>query len=102
MTDDQQLDQLIGVIYETVLDPNRWGEAMELCARYAGGIAGHMLTLDKRLNQPVFSVCGGEIASLENESDYVNYYMNIDPRMTSNMMENAAVHEWRLCHEYLN
>ncbi len=100
--EDDQLDYLIGIIYETALDSSRWNEAMALCARYAGGILAHMLTIDKRLNQPIFSVAGGDFATLENESGYVDYYMSIDPRMTSNMMEGAIVHEYRFCHAYLN
>ncbi len=59
-----------------------------------------MLTIDKQLNQPVFSVYGGESMTQQNESDYVDYYRTIDPR--TNMMEDAAVHEWRFCHDYLN
>jgi len=98
--EDKQLDYLIGVIYESAIDSSRWNEAMELCARYTGGILGHMLTIDKRLNQPIFSAAGGEFASLENENGYVEYYMSIDPRMTSNMMEGANIHEYRFCHDY--
>lgn len=100
--EDEQLDYLIGILYETALDPSLWSEAMELCARFTGGILGHMLTIDKRLNQPIFSAAGGDFATLENESGYVDYYMSIDPRMTSNMMDSAAVHEYRFCHAYLN
>lgn len=102
MATEDKLNHLIGVLYETAIDPSRWSEAMELCARYAGGIAAHMLTIDKRFNQPVFSVHGGEFATQENESDYVDHYMNIDPRMTSGMMDDAVVHEWRFCHAYFD
>jgi len=102
MTDDKQLDHLIGVLYEAAIDPSLWNEVMELCARFVGGILGHILTIDKCLNQPVFSVSGGEFATMENESNYVDYYMAIDPRMRSEMMESAHVHEYRFCHVYLN
>jgi len=100
MTDDKQLDHLIGVLYETAIEPHRWSEAMTLCAHYAGGIAAHMLSINKQFNQPVFSVLGGEIMTQENEGDYVSHYINIDPRMS--MMEDAPVHEWRSCQDYLN
>jgi DNA-binding CsgD family transcriptional regulator len=100
MTDDKQLDQLIGLLYETAIDPSRWGKAMELCALYAGGIAAHMLTIDKRLNQPVFSAHGGKITTQDNEADYVNHYISIDPRIK--MMEDIAVHKWWFCHAHFN
>jgi DNA-binding CsgD family transcriptional regulator len=100
MTDDKELDQLIGLLYETVIDPSLWGEAMELCARYAGGIAAHMLTIDKQLNQPIFSVHGGEITNDDNASDYANYYINLDPRIK--MIEDLAVHDWWFCHAYFD
>jgi len=100
MADDKQLDYLIGVLYETVIDPSRWHEAMELCARYAGGIAAHMLTIDKRLNQPVFSAHGGEITTDDNANDYADYYINLDPRVK--MMETLAVQDWWFCHDHFD
>jgi len=48
MTDDKQLDHLIGVLYETTLDPSRWREAVGLCGQYAGGVDAQLLTLDKK------------------------------------------------------
>ncbi|MDD1643095.1 MAG: hypothetical protein LUQ29_07505, partial [Methylococcaceae bacterium] len=52
MTDDKQLDHLIGVLYETALDPSRWEEAVGLCGHYAGGVDAHLLTIDKNTNIP--------------------------------------------------
>jgi DNA-binding CsgD family transcriptional regulator len=101
MTDDKQLDYLIGMLYETVLNPTLWSEALGLCASYTDCTVAHMVVIDKRFNHPVFSAYGGDVMTQENESDYINHYMSIDPRMTSNMMHNAAVHEWRCCHNYL-
>lgn len=102
MNGDDSLDHLIGRLYEAVMEPDLWCEVMTLCARYVGGVAGHMLTIDKRSNQPVFSVCGGEIATLDHEGAYVEHYMAIDPRLKSNMLSNAPLHDWRFCHGYLD
>jgi DNA-binding CsgD family transcriptional regulator len=101
MTVDNRLDYLVEVLYESILDNSRWNEAMELCARYAGGIAAVMFTLDKHLNTPVFSVQGGEITNPENASEYLNHYMSIDPRMTR-MMSGSGVGVWQNCHTYFD
>lgn len=102
MTDDKQLDYLIGMLYETVLNPTLWSETLGLCASYTDSTAAHMLVIDKQFSHPVFSSFGGDVMNLENESAYIDHYMSVDPRMTSNMMNNAAVHEWRCCHNYLS
>lgn len=102
MNGDDSLDHLIGRLYEAVMEPELWSEVMTLCGRYVGGIAGHMLTIDKRSNLPIFSVCGGEMATLEHEGAYVEHYMAIDPRLKSNMLSDAPLHDWRCCHGYLN
>ena len=102
MTDDKQLDYLIGMLYETVLNPTLWSEVLGLCASYTDSAAAHMLVIDKQFSHPVFSAFGGDAMNLENESAYIDHYMSVDPRMTSNMMNNAAAHEWRCCHNYLS
>jgi len=83
------------VLYETAIDSSRWSEAMQLCAHYVGGISAHMLTIDKQLNQPVFSAHGGVNVTQDNEADYVNHYIHLDPRIK--LMESLAVQDWWLC-----
>jgi len=100
MTDDKQLDHLIGVLYETVLDPSRWQEAVGLCGHYAGGIDGQMLlTIDKEHNLPVASVIATTSFSLEGGNDYVNHYMDIDPRLPLITDSDST---WRCCHHLHN
>ncbi len=96
MTDDKQLDHLIGVLYESALDPSRWREAVGLCGQYAGGVDAHFLTLDKKHNIPIASVMAGTSFSLQISDDYANHYIAIDPRQ--NIIRGAAVNEWLCCH----
>lgn len=96
MTDDKQLDHLIGVLYETVLDPSRWREAVGLCGHYAGGVDGQLCTMDKKHLIPTAFVLAGTTFSLEAGADYANYYIPIDPR--NNMLNDAAVDKWLCCH----
>lgn len=96
MADDKQLDHLIGVLYETALDPSRWQEAVGLCARYAGGVDAQMLTLNKKHNIPIASVLASTSFSLEAGDDYVNHYTAIDPRLS---LITDSDNRWRCCHQ---
>lgn len=102
MTSEKQLDHLINVLYETTLTPDLWKEAMLLCSRQVRGIAAHIMTVDKGLNKPVFLVAAGDgdLPASENQSNYVNYYVKIDPRM--NVMANTKIHEWRFCSSHMD
>ena len=96
MTDDKQLDHLIGVLYESALDPGLWREVVKLCGHYAGGVDAHLLTIDKKHNTPITSVVAGTVVPLESGDDYANHYIAIDPR--HNMIKGSAVAEWLCCH----
>lgn len=96
MTDDKQLDHLIGVLYETALDPSRWREAVGLCGQYAGGVDAQLLTIDKTHNIPIAAILAATEFSLQSGADYANYYITIDPRQ--NIIRDAGIDEWRCCH----
>ena len=102
MTKDKALDKLIGAIYETALNPALWPEVMKLCARQVDGIAAHIMTVDKRRENPTFLIAAGDgdLPTPENQTHYLNYYVKIDPRMQ--VMESAKLHEWRYCTHYLD
>lgn len=97
MADDKQLDHLIGVLYETVLDPGRWQEAVELCGYYAGGVDAQMLIVDKENLTPVNSVLASTAFELQSGDDYAHYYMSIDPRFS--LVLDYAINEWHCCHD---
>ncbi len=98
MSKAQKLDQLIGVLYETVLEPSRLSEAVELCWRFAGGADGHLATFTNNL------ATSGVIPGLSQIShspvsiaDYENYYCKIDPRLKP--LSEKALHEWSSCNQ---
>ncbi|MDD5229643.1 MAG: helix-turn-helix transcriptional regulator [Methylococcales bacterium] len=96
MTNDKQLDYLIGVLYEAVLDSSRWHEAVGLCGKYAGGCDAYLLTIDKKLNIPIESVLAATTFPMKSSDDYVNHYSDIDPWM--GVLRGSVVDEWRCCH----
>lgn len=96
MMNDKSLDHLIDVLYETVLNPALWREAVGLCGRYAGGVDAMLLTLEKRQHTPITSVLAATEFSLQSGADYTHHYMAIDPRL--NMLRDTGVNDWRCCH----
>jgi len=102
MGTEDEFDRLIGVLYEVVTEPSRWPAALELCATFVGGIGAHLLSIDKKDNRVVLSLHGGAPMTEQNIAAYLEHFINIDPRQTSGMMNDAAPHEWRACHAYLD
>ncbi|MGZ5009442.1 MAG: helix-turn-helix transcriptional regulator [Methylobacter sp.] len=100
MTGDDKLDHLISVLYETVLDPSRWREAVGLCGQYAGGIDGQLCTANKESLIPTDFVLAGTAFSLQAGDAYADYYLPSDPRIP--MILDAAVNEWRCCHHFFD
>lgn len=96
MINNKQLDYLISVLYETVLDSSRWQEAVGLCGKYAGGVDAQLVTIDKNLNAPIASVFAATTFSMERVDDYMNYYIDINPHMTT--LRDSTVDEWLCCH----
>jgi len=97
MTDDKQLDYLIGVLYETVLDSSRWREAIGLCGHYAGGVDAQLLTLEKNRKNLIASLLAGTTFSFAAEANFVNHYLTIDPRP---QLLDGTIGEWRFCHQF--
>jgi DNA-binding CsgD family transcriptional regulator len=98
----KQFDDLIGLIYETVLEPGLWPDVLLRCARQVGGIGAYMMTVDKQNMQPLFLVAAGDadLTALENQSEYLHYYRQKDPRLA--FMADAKIREWRCCHNYMD
>ncbi len=97
MQHDLALEQLIGVIYEAVLDPGRWQEAVRLCALYAGGEDAQMLIIAKPSLQPLLSIQAGSAFDLQSGQDYAEYYIKIDPRFP--LVTDYPIDQWTSCHD---
>ncbi len=98
MNGDKQLDNLINLIYETVLEPLLWKDVLLLCSRQIGGVAAHIMTIEKAKNKPVFLLAAGDgdLPAEENQLNYAKYYSKIDPRME--VMAKTKFDEWRYCY----
>lgn len=96
MADDDQLNHLIGMLYETVVNPDLWQEVIGLCGRYAGGIDAQFFTIDKRHNTLTAAVLAETAFPSEGGIEYTDYYVNIDPRQKS--MQTAGLNQWICCH----
>lgn len=92
---EESLDHVINALYEAVLEPDKWQEAVGLCGQFAGGIDAQMLTIDKIQNRVLFAVIAGEAFPLQFNLDYEQHYVKIDPHVT--LLRNAKVHEWNFC-----
>jgi DNA-binding CsgD family transcriptional regulator len=100
MPDDKQLDHLIGVLYETALDPSLWKVAIGLCGQYAGGVDGHLLTMSKKTDTVISAILAGIAYPDQSNTDYIDYFGAIDPRIK--YFCQGAVDEWRRCIEVNN
>ncbi|TPQ29032.1 helix-turn-helix transcriptional regulator [Methylomonas koyamae] len=102
MADDEQLSHLIGMLYEAVMAPECWPDALEYCSNYVGANGGHLLVIDKSSGRIQKEFYGGRYIESQDFTDWANGYLLEDPRMTSGMMTNIGVHEWRFCHTFLD
>lgn len=102
MEDDETFDKLIGVLYETAMEPARWTEALEMVTVLTGAVGAHLFVQDKASGAIVESLFGGESISEQNTGEYISHYMHIDPRVNSDMMQGAVVNEWRACTPYFD
>jgi DNA-binding CsgD family transcriptional regulator len=100
MTTDKKLDHLIGVLYETALDPGLWKEAIGLCGLYAGGVDAQLLIMCKKTETPISAILAGTVFPEQGNADFVNYYGSIDPNLK--FISQGALDEWRCCHEVNN
>lgn len=93
---DDKLDQLIAALYEAVLDPSKWREAVGLCGLYAGGVDAHMTTIGKQRNAAISTIMAGTMFPLQIPVDYEQYYVQIDPHV--NILKSSPIHHWNCCH----
>ena len=78
MIDDELVDYIIGILYETILDPERWKEAVRLCSYYVSRFDTSELIIDNVNNTLSYAVLAGIEFSDQVISDYTNYYLNYE------------------------
>ena len=82
MIGDELLDYMIGVLYETTLNPERWKEAVGLCSYYVDDFGSSASIIDNVNNTLINAAWNGIEFSDQVVSDYTNYY--IDYELTNN------------------
>jgi len=88
--------ELLQVIYESCLEPERWEVAIRRIAEAVGADGGHLLLWDERSAGPLYSRHVGG-ASPHADRLYAEYYGAIDPRRRYVMTR--PVGEWVGCHQ---
>lgn len=78
MIGDELLDYIIGVLYETTLNPERWKEAVGLCSCYVDDFGSSTLIIDNVNNTLINAAWNGIEFSDKVVSDYTNYYINYE------------------------
>lgn len=98
----EKLDRLIGAIYESAMMPQNWSKALALCAEYVGASGAHLLAVEKSSGLIREELFGGIYINRQDFTHWTQCHLPQDPRMTSGMMANIGLHEWRFCHAYLD
>jgi DNA-binding CsgD family transcriptional regulator/PAS domain-containing protein len=71
-------EDVVGLIYEAAVQPDRWPAALEGLGHFCGGTGSHLFLWDRRDNSCPFTVVGG--IPTEPQEPYARYYGAIDPR----------------------
>lgn len=91
-------DRLIESLYESVLDPSLWPQALvELAGRF-DATGGQFFVWDQNKDKWPFIAFGG--LAMDDVEVYEDYYGAIDPRREKVMR--SPVGEWMLCHRYFD
>ncbi len=83
MTDDELLDYLIIVLYDAILEPSRWREAIEICGYFANDIKSSNNMLDNVNHTLINSVVAGMEFSDQMINEYSKFYMNQDQNLSN-------------------
>lgn len=97
---DQQIAAAVAKVYEAVLEPAKWDDALLLLGRCIDGYGGQFMLWDDEVRTSAFSVITG--AAEEANDLYTSYYAAIDPRLAYAMKTRLPAGEWVLCHHICN
>ncbi len=78
MTDDELLDYLIIVLYDAILQPHRWREAVQICGYVAENIESSTFMIDNINHTLINSVVADMEFSDQIIKEYTNFYINYD------------------------
>lgn len=104
MRQDEDLDRLIGLLYEAALEPQLWCDAFMDMLKIVDAQVGHLFLTHRSERTIISSILWGpgydkEIMG-EVDAKYMSYYGAIDPRRV--LTEKLGVGEWVVCHRQIN
>ena len=85
MTEIEQIQALIGDIYDAALDPTRWSGALVKARDFVGGSAATLFAKDAGSKTGMVFYYGGEI-DLHYTQTYFEKYVKLDPSNTAHVM----------------
>lgn len=92
---DAQLLSALAKVYESVLEPEKWEQALVMLGACVKGYGGQFMVWDENTQGCAYSVIKG--AADEANDLYTSYYAAIDPRLAYAMKVPAG--KWVLCHQ---
>ncbi len=94
----ENLDGLIGSLYDAAMSPSLWPTVLTDLQDWIGASCGHFFIWDKHQNSAQFSVTNEQMEKAG--QDYVQHYGQVDPRRP--IMIQKPVGHWMACHEYFD
>jgi DNA-binding CsgD family transcriptional regulator len=85
MAEIEQIQSLIGDIYDAALDPSRWSGALLKARDFVGGSAATLFSKDARSKSGMVFYHGGDI-DLRYTQLYFDKYVKLDPSNTAHVM----------------
>lgn len=89
---DPQLNHLLSVLYEAVLEPERWQEAVSLCGQYLGADDAQLFIAINQSLVSEYTVTAGTLFSLSECEEYALHLIPLDPGTP--FVLSAHLHEW--------
>src|SRR5579863_2392028 len=93
--------RVIALVYEAAVNPARWPAALEAFALASGGIAAHLIVLDKNPAMPRLCYLGGPGLAPDFKRPYFEYYHQLDPLIPA-VLETPPSTRVMLCHDYVS
>ena len=91
MITNERFDYIISSLYEAATEPFHWQTALDLCAKYLGGIDVLLLTIDTKTNQQ--TSCISAEPSIFNQKNVRNYPITVTQLIF--LMDDALIGELR-------
>ena len=80
--DTDDVDALVGLIYESAADPRLWSQALVDFSALSDSVGAHLIVVDKAMLRPLSMFAGTRSMAPDWPVQYLNYYTTLDPYRT--------------------